>query len=145
MNAGVKGARAADVFSVMKRLFWLAAAVVAVVPAVSAHHSFSAEYFEDRTVSIEGEVEEFRYRNPHAWVMLRVQQVDGSMATYGAEWAGAGRLGRQGITADTIKPGDRVRIDGSPGRVEAERRIHLKGIERPADGWSWAQRNRRRR
>jgi hypothetical protein len=67
------------------------------------------------------------------------------MATYGAEWAGAGRLGRQGITADTIRPGDRVRIDGSPGRVEAERRIHLKGIERAADGWSWAQRNRRRR
>ena len=121
----------------------LAAAVLAMVPAVSAHHSFAAEYFEDRSVTLEGEVEEFRYRNPHAWVMVRVQEADGRTVTYGAEWAGAGRLGRQGITADTIKAGDRVRIDGSPGRNDAEHRIHLKAIERPADGWSWARGRRR--
>ena len=127
----------------MTRPLLLAAALLTAVPVVSAHHSFSAEYFEDRMVTIAGEVEEFRFRNPHAWVMLRVRDADGRVETYGAEWAGAGRLGRQGITAETIKTGDQVRIEGSPGRNDAERRIHLKGIQRPADGWSWVQRRRR--
>lgn len=126
------------------RYLLLLGALAAGVSAAQAHHSFAAEYFEDQMVSIEGEITEFQYRNPHAWVMLRVQDRQGQEATYSAEWAGAGRLGRQGITADTLKPGDRVRIDGSPGRTASERRIHLKAIERPADGWTWSNRNRRR-
>jgi hypothetical protein len=40
-------------------------------------------------------------------------------------------------SADTLKPGDRVIITGAPGRNASERRIHLKSIERPADGWAW--------
>ena len=43
---------------------------------------------------------------------------------------------------DTLKPGDRVIVTGSPGRNAAERKIHLKRIERPADGWSWGGRRR---
>jgi hypothetical protein len=123
----------------------IAGALMAIVPAARAHHSFASEYFEDRMVTIEGDVEEFRYRNPHAWVMVRVQEADGRTLTYGAEWAGAGRLERQGIGADTIRPGDRVRIDGAPGRNADERRLHLKAITRPADGWTWAGRGRGRR
>lgn len=112
--------------------------------AARAHHSFAAEYFEDQMVSLEGEVTEFQYRNPHAWVMFRVQDPQGQMAVYSAEWVGAGRLGQQGITADVLKPGDLVKISGSPGRNASQRRLHLKGIERPADGWTWANRGRRR-
>ena len=52
------------------------AAVVAEVPA-AAHHSFSAFYFEDQRVTIEGEIVEFQYRNPHAWVHVMVTEADG--------------------------------------------------------------------
>jgi hypothetical protein len=112
---------------------------------VAAHHSFAAEYFEDQSISIEGEIVEFQYRNPHAWVHVMVVDAGGERVRYSAEWGGAGRLGRSGVTADTLKPGDWVRISGSPGRVATERLMHLKHIERPADGWQWASARRGRR
>ncbi len=129
----------------MKRILLLAAALVAAaVPVTYAHHSFSVDYHEDQMVTIEGEIQEFQYRNPHAIVVIRVQDAQGQSANWAAEWVGAGRLGQTGITAETLNAGDRVRIDGSPGRDPAAHRIHLKAIERPADGWTWAGRNRRR-
>jgi hypothetical protein len=127
----------------MKKLLLFGVLLVAV-PAAYAHHSFSAEYFEDRSVTVEGDLTEFNYRNPHAFVVLRAPDEAGQTATFAAEWAGAGRLGRQGITADTLKPGDRVRIVGAPGRDASQHRIHLKSIERSSDGWTWAGPNRRR-
>jgi hypothetical protein len=128
----------------MKRILLLAGVMAALVPAAYAHHSFAVDYFEDQRVSLEGEIQEFLFRNPHAVVVFRVQDEQGKSVTYSAEWVGAGRLGQQGITADTLKPGDRVRIAGAPGRDPAAHRIHLREIERPADGWTWANRNRRR-
>ena len=134
---------AAVCISMMKKLV-LAGVLLAAVPAAYAHHSFAADYFEDRMVTVEGEITEFNYRNPHAFVVVRAPDKDGQMVSFAAEWAGAGRLSQQGITADTLKPGDRVRIEGAPGRDASAHRLHLKSIERPADGWTWAGRNRRR-
>ena len=110
-----------------------------------AHHSFAADYFEDQSVSIEGEVEEFQLKNPHSILMVKVKDERGEMQTFAAEWGGSSRLGRRGITADTFKPGDFVVISGSPGRNAAERRIHLKRLHRPADGWQWPQARRESR
>ncbi len=124
-----------------RTLFGLAVVLALAAPAVYAHHSFSADYHEDQRVSIEGAVEEFLYHNPHALLKVRVVQ-DGQPVSYTAEWAGAGRLERQGITPQTLRAGDVVRISGSPGRNERGRRIHLKSIQRPADGWEWSGRRR---
>lgn len=105
--------------------------------AASAHHSFSAAYFENQSMSVEGDVVQFDYRNPHAWVHVTVTDERGEMQKFSAEWANPARLKQQGIDADTIQPGDHVVITGSPGRNPAERLLHLKGIRRPNDGWNW--------
>ena len=111
--------------------------VVAAIPAY-AHHSFAAYYVEDQSVSIQGNVHEFQYRNPHAVLVVTAPDQSGRMQKYEAEWAGPTRLERQGITKDTLKPGDFVVVTGAPGRVATEYRVHLKGIQRPSDGWKWA-------
>jgi hypothetical protein len=46
-------------------------------------------------------------------------------------------LGREGVNADTLKPGDQVTILGHPGRTAGEHRLHMWGITRPSDGWKW--------
>ena len=114
-------------------------ALVALITAAgaSAHHSFPAYYFEDQSVTIEGTVVEFDFRAPHTWLHVLAPDTDGQMQRFSAEWANPQRLARDGVTADRLKPGDVVRITGSPGRTASERKLHLKRIERPADGWAW--------
>jgi hypothetical protein len=104
---------------------------------LGAHHSFPAYYFEDQSMTIEGTVVQFDFRAPHAWLFVNAPDADGQMQRFSAEWANPQRLGRDGVTAERIKPGDIVRVTGSPGRTPSERKMHLKRIERPADGWTW--------
>ncbi|MBM3820079.1 MAG: hypothetical protein FJW14_13825 [Acidimicrobiia bacterium] len=121
----------------------IAGMLLAGVPA-AAHHSFSAYYFEEQSVTITGAVQEFVYRSPHAIVMVNAPDADGRTRTYAAEFASPNRLAREGITKDTLKPGDQVVVTGSPGRTASEYKIHLKSIQRPSDGWSWGGGRRRR-
>ena len=119
------------------------ALAVSASVGVRAHHSFAAYYFEEQSVSIEGEVVEFQYVAPHAWVYLMAPDSQGQTQRFAAEWSNPTRLARDGVTRDTLKVGDRVVVTGSPGRTPSEFKMHLKRIERPADGWRWRSSNRR--
>src|SRR5215216_4549343 len=105
-----------------------------------AHHSFAATYLEDQTVTIEGELVQFLFRNPHSFVHVMVKEKDGSMVRYAVEWGGAGQLGGQGVTRETLKAGDHVIISGAPGRNPADHRIRMVNLNRPKDGFGWGQR-----
>ncbi len=121
-----------------RTLVAVAAAALIGAPAYG-HHSFPAYYFEEQTIALEGDVVEFDYRAPHAWVYLTAMDAKGQLQRFAAEWSNPNRLTRDGITKDTLKAGDRVIINGSPGRVASEFKLHLKRIERPRDGWSWGR------
>ena len=112
------------------------------VPA-SAHHSFAAHYIEEQSVSIEGDLVQFDYRNPHAWVHVTAKDEIGAIRHVSAEWASAARLKQWGIGEDALKPGDHVILTGSPSRNPTEYRMHLKTIQRRADGWQWSAPARR--
>src|SRR5215210_9015028 len=123
----------------MKRYLVALLAVVAlgIGAHASAHHSFAATYLEDQTVTIEGELVQFLFRNPHSFVHVMVKEKDGSMVRYAVEWGGAGQLGGQGVTRETLKPGDVVVISGAPGRNPADHRIRMVSLRRPKDGFGW--------
>jgi len=121
-------------------LFAAAALVVSAGAKAYAHHSFAATYLEDQSVTIEGELVQFLFRNPHSFVHVMVKEKDGSMVRYAVEWGGAGQLGGQGVTRETLKPGDHVVISGSPGRNPADHRIRMVSLRRPKDGFGWGQR-----
>jgi len=112
------------------------------VPAYS-HHSFAQMYFESELVSIQGDVVEFQYRAPHAWLYVTVRDAEGRAQRYGAEWSNPSRLERDGVSRDTFQPGDQVSITGSPGRDAEARQIHLKKVTRFSRGeWTWNGRRR---
>jgi len=103
-----------------------------------AHHSISGDYFMERRATVEGELVKFDFRNPHSWVEVQAKDAQsGELVTFNMEWNGAGRLGREGVTAETLKPGDHVIITGQPGRKPEEHRLHVLTIGRPSDGWKW--------
>ena len=119
-------------------LLFAAVAVVAGPAAkVYAHHSFAATYLEDQTVTIEGDLVQFLFRNPHSFVHVMVKEKDGSMVRYAVEWGGAGQLGGQGVTRETLKAGDHVVITGAPGRNPADHRLRMMSLRRPKDGFGW--------
>ena len=116
----------------------LGATMIGMAPPVSAHHSVSGDYFMNQRATVEGDLVQFLYRNPHSWVEFKGKDPrTGETVTWNVEWNGAGRLGRVGINADTLKPGDHVVITGQPGRNAADHRMHMLEITRPADGWKW--------
>ena len=126
----------------MKRYFvtsLFALAVLGVSGYAFAHHSFAATYREKDSVTIEGELVQLDFRNPHSFVHVDVKQKDGTTVRYAVEWGGVGQLGQQGITRETFKVGDHVIISGAPGRNAADHRVRMVTLKRPADGFSWGQ------
>ena len=102
-----------------------------------AHHSFASTYLEDQKVTVEGDVLQFLYRNPHSFVQVEVKDAKGNVVRWAVEWGGGGQLGSQGVTRDSLKTGDHVIIMGSPGRNPEDHRIRMMKITRPSDGWTW--------
>jgi hypothetical protein len=113
-----------------------AVALVAVTKAY-AHHSFAATYFEDKKQTIEGEIVQFLWRNPHSFVHVMAKDEKGQLQRYAVEWGAGGQLGRMGVARDTLKPGDHVIITGDPGRTPGDYRLRMRTILRPSDGWRW--------
>jgi hypothetical protein len=113
--------------------------MLALIPALPllAHHSFTATYFDDKKVTIEGELVQFLYRNPHSFVQVEVKDGEGKLTRWSIEWGAGGQLGRQGVTRDLLKAGDHVVVVGNPGRTPDDHRLRMLNITRPSDGWKW--------
>jgi hypothetical protein len=122
-----------------RRLLVTALAAVSLVAGagVSAHHSFTATYFEGKKTTIEGEVALFQYRNPHSFLYVMVKDQQGKPQRWAIEWGGSGQLRNQNVAIDTVKPGDHVVVVGDPSRTPGELRLRMRTITRPSDGWKW--------
>ena len=107
---------------------------------VDAHHSFPATYAADQEVTIEGEVVQVLFRNPHSFVRMTVREKDGSIVRYAVEWSGAAQLGGQGVTRETLRLGDHLVISGNPGRNPSDHRVRMISLRRPSDGFGWGMR-----
>ena len=117
----------------------LAAAAVMIGARAYAHHSFAATYFEDRMVTIEGDIAQFQFRNPHSWVHVNVKEKDGKVVRYAVEWGGTGQLGNTGVTRDTLKIGDHVIISGNPARSATTHQVRMLALHRTKDGYGWGR------
>src|ERR1700752_4570842 len=126
------------------RLIILVVAAATLVTGIQlyAHHSFAATYFEDKQVTIEGELVQFMFRNPHSFVHVEVKDDKGQVVRWAVEWGGGGQLGRQGVTRETLKSGDRVIIVGKPGRTADYHPLRMLRLKRTSDGWTWGTRPR---
>jgi Family of unknown function (DUF6152) len=105
---------------------------------VYAHHSFAATYQEDKTAQIQGKLFQFTFRNPHSFLQIDSKDDDGKLVRWTVEWSGAGQLGDQGITRDSLRPGDDLIITGNPGRNAEDHRLRMKSMQRTSDGLKWS-------
>ena len=102
--------------------------------AASAHHSYAA-FDREHPVSIEGEVTQVVYGNPH--VVISVRAAD---ATYSVEWGNLNQMDRWNVTKTTLATGDHVIVTGSVTYARTDHRLSIvTSIQRPADGWNWSR------
>lgn len=81
-----------------------------------AHHSF-AMYDLQNPIDVKGTVKEFRFLNPHSWIILSVEDETGKSSDYTLETNGSFYLGkREGWKRNSLKPGDVVVAQVNPMR-----------------------------
>ena len=123
----------------MKRTFLLLVIAGILISGATAyaHHSFASTYDETKKIQVEGKLVQFLFRNPHSFVHVMAPDENGVMQRWAIEWGGAGQLGGQGVTRQTLKPGDNVLITGNPGRNPEDHRVRMVKLRRTSDGFGW--------
>jgi hypothetical protein len=116
-----------------KRHAIAAAALLLASAAAGAHHSIAAVYDSARQQRVEGVVAEFQFVNPHPFVIVTVDA-----ESWRLEMDNRFELQGVGMTAETLRPGDRVVVTGSLGRNDP-RTLYLRRLDRPADGFRYEQ------
>lgn len=122
----------------MNRRMVLSACTLAMSGAVHAHHSIASFYDSSRQVTVEGLVTEFRFVNPHPFLIIDAAADNAAPQTWRLEMDNRFELAEIGITADTFKLGDRVVVTGSAGRTQPQT-LYLRRLDRPADGLRYEQ------
>jgi hypothetical protein len=102
----------------------------------TAHHSFAATYVDGQDITLEGKIIRVIIRNPHSYAYISVEE-NGEINEWAIEWSAATILMQQGLTRSTFRPGDAVVVTGSPSRNKAARKMIMRRIIRPDDGWEW--------
>jgi hypothetical protein len=116
----------------------LAYMVGIVITAHAAHHTLTSVYDSSRQMSIEGVIAQFQFINPHPFVIVDVKSDDGRMRQWKLEMDNRYELADIGMTEETLKPGDRVIVSGSPGRSQPQI-LYIRKLDRPSDGFQYEQ------
>lgn len=98
----------------MRRLSVGVAAVGVLLagPAVSAHHSFSAEFDIDQPVTLTGTLTELEWVNPHGWIHMDVAGPDGAVVNWAVEMGNPTALLRRGLRKSDFPPGMELVVEG---------------------------------
>ena len=114
----------------------LTAVVVAMVTPVQAHHSLT-EYDVARKLTLNVTVREFRFVNPHPFLL--VESRAGALASaWRLELDNRFELVEIGMNSNTFTRGDRLLVTGSPGH-DQKPILYVRELDRPADGFRYEQ------
>jgi hypothetical protein len=94
----------------------LAVVLLAAAAPLSAHHSFAAEFDQNKVVMLNGTVTVMEWVNPHAMIHLAVKNENGSTTEWLIEGNTPNSLLRAGLTKKSLQPGTRIVVKGYRAR-----------------------------
>ena len=96
----------------MKAFALIAACLVAAAVPALAHHSFAAEYDNNKPLTMTGTVTKVEWMNPHARFYIDVKDQSGKVTNWEFELGSPNGLMRRGWTRNSLKEGDVVTVSG---------------------------------
>src|SRR5213083_2778713 len=98
---------------------------------VSAHHSRAHYVTEESTTT--GVVLEYKWRNPHVFVVWEVKDQSGKATQWVGEMASVTSMIADGMTKDSLKQGDEITVIAFPSKNTGSTEALIKKITK-ADG-----------
>ena len=102
-------------YSPARQVIYATLASLTVGASAWAHHSFSA-FDMTKDVEVQGTVKEFRWTNPHSFLVLAGKDSAGKAADVRIEMNGPGYLVRNGWKRESLKSGDQIKATVHPLR-----------------------------
>jgi len=93
----------------------LTIAALLTASSVLAHHS-NAAFDGDKVIVLKGTVTEWKWVNPHVWILLSVDDGKGGKVDWAIEGRTPGQLVRAGWSKSILKAGDVITVDFSPAK-----------------------------
>ena len=99
----------------IKASFAVAAVVGLILAAIPvlAHHSFAAQFDENKPTTLTGPVTRIEWINPHARLFMDVTDTVGKVTLWEVELGPPALLMRRGWTRNSLKIGETVTVKGS--------------------------------
>ena len=88
-------------------------AILVSSSAVTAHHSFAAQYDANKPVTLKGIVSKVEWTNPHARFYVDVRDETGTVTNWNLELASPNVLVRNGWSRKSLMVGDEIVVEGS--------------------------------
>jgi hypothetical protein len=102
--------------AVISRLAAVALVLSSAYAALATAHHSGAAFNRSEVRTIEGEVEEWRWSNPHSWLRINVVGEGGAAVEWNFEATSSALLARQGWRRTSFEPGERVSVHYNPLR-----------------------------